>query len=577
MSMPEDSALESRLRECVSDALPAQVEVRLRARIAEFRSNLNARRTVPATPGRRVRLTTRWKLGLGCAATVLLAAALGLLLWPRTSLADVADAVLRKSWIHLRATMTQDREREIWYSPGRNIVAMREPGQTTFRDYRLGVADLYETKENVVYHTPLAPRRFGDRDVGRMLVSVAALLQAERLPDNPLARLDFLGPRRASMRVSDQRVEKVTEAGRKWLDYRLTVTGPAFEQPVRVLVRADAATKLPALCRFDWQSGGEPATLETRVDYPERGPAEINELGVPRTARRIDRVPAGDVKHILDMLQAGRERMDDYRAVYVRHFGGSNSEWRTGIPTFVYRKGNRFRADCPGGWKAGELAKIKRPDQGEDLGKWWFKRMDLLNPSLLYVVRGTTHFTCDVRQTTRPDGNPDAFIVSVSSRRGEEYFPLVWSRCPELACRPPTGVGRTDLEPVLELHPPDGPPGCVRLSIHYTPQRVRMNEEGAGLPDVYRYWLDPQRDYIVVRSDWVVRGADGRERVLDRETVEEAARSPQGVWYATRIRYSRPDPLGNEKVVGDVSGFFVDFDANLPDSLFEPPKRGKIR
>ena len=106
MSMPEDKAIESQLRECVSDAVPHEVEVRLRARLAEFRSRLNARETVAATPVRRLRLTTGWKLGLTCAAAGLVVAALGLVLWPRASFADVAAAVFQQSWIrvHPRAT-----------------------------------------------------------------------------------------------------------------------------------------------------------------------------------------------------------------------------------------------------------------------------------------------------------------------------------------------------------------------------------------------------------------------------------------------------------------------------------------
>ena len=161
MSMPEDSVLESQLRECVSDTLPPEVEVRLRARLAEFRSRLNAQETVAATPGRRARLTARWKLGLTCAAAGLLVAALGLLLWPRTSLADVAAAVLQQSWIHLRVASTGDGESEFWYSPARNIVATRRPNRTTYRDYRLQVVDLYETKDKVVYHAPLASGQSG--------------------------------------------------------------------------------------------------------------------------------------------------------------------------------------------------------------------------------------------------------------------------------------------------------------------------------------------------------------------------------------------------------------------------------
>jgi hypothetical protein len=146
-------------------------------------------------------------------------------------------------------------------------------------------------------------------------------------------------------------------------------------------------------------------------------------------------------------------------------------------------------------------------------------------------------------------------------------------------CRPPMGLGNRDMEPVLEMHPPDGPAGCVRLSIRHTSQRNRINEKRriGGIPDVYRYWLDPERDYIAVRTDWITRDAAGQENVINRDTAEETARSPQGVWYASKIRRSHPDPVGNKKVIGQVDEFYVDFDVNLPDSLFEPPTPGKIR
>ena len=271
MSMPEDKAIESQLRECVSDGVPHEVEVRLRARLDEFRSRLNGRETVAATPARRARLTVRWKLGLTCAAAGLVVAALGLVLWPRASFADVAAAVLQQSWIRSRPAGNGGDESEFWYAPGRNIVATRRPDRTTYRDYRLQVVDLYEAKDKVVYHAPLAPGQFGDRDVGTMVEAVAALLQAERLPENPLARLDLLGAKRTTMRVLDQRIEKATEAGHNWLDYRLTVADPSFEQPLRILVRADAATKLPALCRFDWQLAASPRPSRHGSTTPNGG------------------------------------------------------------------------------------------------------------------------------------------------------------------------------------------------------------------------------------------------------------------------------------------------------------------
>jgi hypothetical protein len=607
MSMPEDSALESQLRECVCDAVPPDVEARLRARLAEFRSRLNARETVAATPARRARLTARWKLGLACAAAGLFVAALGLLLWPRTSLADVAAAVLQQSWIHLRIAGAGDgdSDSEFWYSPARNIVATRWPNWTTYQDYRLQVVDWYDTRDKVVYHLPTVSWNSGAaralaRESVAMVEALATLLEAERLPEKPLAHLDFLGPQRTTMRVLDQRMEKITEAGHNWLDCRLTVAGPSPEQPLRMFFRVDAATKLPALCRFDRQYDGKPATVETRIDYPERGPADLYDLGVPRTAQRVDRVPVGDLKRIMDTIMAGRERMDDYRAVFVRDMPGRR--WWTAQPIIVYRKGKKFRLDFPVGW-TGNLLATKGPDQGEDPVNWWRERAKFFQFFPKYVARGGTTFVSEVKDSKNPDGTLDAEIVSVSSRQGPELFPPGLWMWPEFACRQNIYMvlSNPHMEPALELHPTDGPPGSIRVSMRRTSQRDRINEKGIGIPDESRYWLDPQRDFIVVRQDRVVRDRAGQEKVIQRDTVEETARSPQGIWYATKIRRSsldqagkaevlsrveaeagkvgRPIPpaVGEAKFVGHVDEFYVDFDVNLPDSLFEPPKPGKIR
>jgi hypothetical protein len=576
MSMPEDSVIESQLRECVSDTLPPEVEVLLRVRLAEFRSRLSAREAAAAIPGRRARLIASWKLGLTCAAAGLLVAALGLLLWPRTSLADVAAALLQQSWVHLRTASGTVGESEFWYSPDRNIAAMRRPNSTIYLDYRLQLVDSYDTKEKVVYHALMAGGYYGPPDAGATVEALATLVRAGRLPENPLVHLDFLGTRRTTMRVLDQRMEKITEAGHNWLDYRLTVADPSFEQPLRWFFRADPATKLPALCRADGQFAGKPATIEIRIDYPERGPADIYDLGVPRTAQRVDRVPAGDLKRVMETINAGRERMDSYRAVFVRDSPGRR--WWTDQPIIVYRKGKKFRADYPAGW-TGNIMATAGPDQGEDPIKWWRERTKFFQFYPQYVVRGGTQFKCEEKQSTNPDGSVDTEIVSVSSSRRPELFPPAFWMWPEFACRQGiyADLSNPEMEPVLEMHPTDGPTGCIRLAIRRTSQRNRINERGIKIPDESRYWLDPKRDFIMVRRDRLVRDGAGRERVIQRDTVEETARSPQGVWYATKTRRSLPDPVGNGKLRDQIEELYVDFDVNLPDSLFEPPQPGKIR
>ena len=147
---------------------------------------------------------------------------------------------------------------------------------------------------------------------------------------------------------------------------------------------------------------------------------------------------------------------------------------------------------------------------------------------------------------------------------------------PEFACRPPLGIGDEHQEPTLDLHPAEGPPGCVLFRVTHTTNAGRISEKGIGSPDGIHYWLDHLRDYIVTRCDMIVRQGDGESTMIESDTVEETARSPQGVWYATRVRRSFPGQAGKTKSGDQIYHIYVDFDADLPDSLFQPPKPGRI-
>jgi hypothetical protein len=322
MSLPDDGLLDDQIRAFTCDAVPPLVEARLRAQLADFRSQESALRSAIAASGRSGRWNEWWRLALTCAAAILLILAAGVFLRPRTSFADVAKALLDRPWVHMRVTRGGEAAGEFWFSPAKNVWASREPDAMTYEDYRLRISDTYDPKAGVVAHIPIVWKSRG-REFESLVVALRAVLQEGRPSGKPLARLEFLGPERENMTMLQERVERLTEAGRAWLDYHVTVAEPTKRQPLRLLIRADVITKLPGLCRISGQSDGQPFTWETRFDYPETGPTDLYALGVPRTAKYIDRVPAADVKRILETIKAGRERMDNYRAVFVTHLEGS--------------------------------------------------------------------------------------------------------------------------------------------------------------------------------------------------------------------------------------------------------------
>ncbi len=407
--------------------------------------------------------------------------------------------------------------------------------------------------------------------------------------DKPLERFGFLG-KDQSHEVVKQEFETVKQDGREWLDYHLTVRrrdnklpGPV---PSQVTFRVDPETKLLRLVRYECHWKGQRGVLENRFDYPEKGPADVYALGVPKTAKLVDRVPRNELGRILETIRAGRQRMDDYCAVLVTRMEGSRRP--SGFPEIIFRKGDKFRRDTAM-WISPYLdgdPKVKWPEKDKDAGDWWnkcIKEHCFLLP--MNINRGSTDFTVKTRWVTDPDGSVHAEITGVDKRESDhkpgETFPALWSWMPEFACRPPLGIPSERMEPVLEPNPKEGPPGTILLRVRYVgPKRPpAQNTEGKLLPpppDAYRSWLDPMRDYAVVRHDMIGDDGSGNE-TIHSTIIDEMARSPQGTWYATRIRRKGAvKSLKDGKTSDQIIDLYVDFTANLPDSLFEPPAPGRI-
>ncbi len=231
-------------------------------------------------------------------------------------------------------------------------------GSIEYRDERLRWCDSFDPAEGVVYHTPAFGRSRGG-EMESLVKAMKVLLQGDRVPARP--QLGFLGPGSDTLKVLDQSVERVREPGQDRLDYRLTAEDDGLTDPIRLLFRVDASTKLPLSCRIEWRHDGQPVAVESQFDYPESGPADIYALGVPRAARVVDRVPSDDIQRILDTLQAGCERMDSYRAVCVINYG--THKWWQMTPMVFYRKGTRYRDDY-GSWYRDAPRGVRAPARG---------------------------------------------------------------------------------------------------------------------------------------------------------------------------------------------------------------------
>jgi hypothetical protein len=579
MNRSDETFIDDVVRDQLASPVPAEVERPLREQLAQFRIRPSASEQALIASRWSWSRSAWWGLAATCtAAAVILVASVALK--PRISFAQVASAVLEQPWIHARSVRSDGKDRrtdESWFSPSKNVLAWRNPESIDYRDYRLQTYYSYDPAEGVLYRGPTAEQApLGHPEW--MVTAMRLLMQQDKPPARPLEQMRFLGTERDKMKVVDQKMERVTDRGRAWLEYRLTVAHGDSPQPLRLTFRVDGVSKLPKIFRMESEFGGKPVSAETEFDYPEKGPADIHELGVPENTKLVDRVPTGDLKRITETLRAGRERMDPYRAVFVWHMDGpglENSQWST-IPMVFYRKGSLLRADyvARGTGDRGEFK--KRPASGENLSKWWFARTKLYQFFPQYVVRDSLVYTSMTKLVKDSDGSEHRDIKSVLKTeynvKPEEMVPPEYSMRPEYACRPPMGVGNQHQEPVLDLKPTDGPPGCILLSVRLTSDRNRVQ----GMRDAIRYWLDPKRDCIVMRCDMLERNAAGKEVVVESDLTEGIARSPQGVWYATKIRRKTSLADGKPNPNDQIYDIYVDFDVQLPDAFFEPPQPGRL-
>lgn len=505
--------------------------------------------------------TTKRRLWFGVAVGVAVVTVMAVIPFTATavSLADVAHAVSRQPWIHVTEHASYGN-REVWYSPVDDVSATRKDDWIEYFDHKLKVFYSYDIAEGVLYRVPeigTVRRQSRFIDISETL----PLLLADGVPaGNPLAKMGFLNGRPQEWKLLEQRLDKVTDdGGHKWLDYTLTVRMREGENPTQVLFRVDPESKLPNLNRVTREQNGETVTYEATFDYPHSGPRDVYDIGVPRDAKLVDRIPTDDVARLVAGVEAGRVRFDDFRAIVVRYSDGIRDWWRQ-RPDIIHRKGTRIRRDLVYYWTSPPV----EPANDVDVDKWWKKRVKAFRYYPTRICIDGTDYSFKHRSITAADGTPRKEIESVQSYvfggDADQFVPAFWSLSPDCAARPPLGIPSQLYEAVVDTHPKDGPEGTVLLRVRRS-GRVDAAPNQPMPPDEYRYWIDPAREYLVMRIDMM----GGEEKAQSSLIVESVAQSPKGHWYPTRVRQTS----SREDVTDSIMEYHVEFGVDIPDALFD--------
>ncbi|MGQ0633859.1 MAG: hypothetical protein ACT4QC_04555 [Planctomycetaceae bacterium] len=555
-----DHNLEEALRACTFCTSP-ELDAQVLDSVPKAQSKSSDAGTPPPRPsprkrGREWSTARRSRVRFLAAGGALVAlAALSWFLWqPTDSWAQVKEAVWSKPWIHCKYLTPEEEPHEDWLSLARGVSADRYGDWRTFSDHRLNVNYTYNPKERTLTRR-LMSRTEGQQEFDRGFQTM--LEQIFRGAD----QLDLGG---RGFEIVEQKRQAVAKHGKAWqcyeLDVRATTAENVGDNPtLRWTFLVDPQTRLPR-----YLEQGHPSMdplIEVEISYPEKGPLDIYDMGVPRDTKLVDCVPNGDLLRIISEIKSSAERFEPHRAFNI--LSEPDSPWYVGTPIIVWRKGTSSRF-VAGVIDAAESA-AKAPDPDVDQGWWWKNRWRELFHTPIEVCDGKTFWNNE----ERPQGWGD---------RPSQATPLTWRRAdwpsPKWKARPersPWPAGSSPLfvaypqnlvnvsafsrEPLLEFQPIDGPQDTVKVTL-FTGTPEAPGEE--------RFWVDPQRGHMVVRHEV-------GEFI---QVVEAADRSPGGHWYPTVMRHtSVSTENGQKKTTETVTRHYLDFDVKFTDDLFKPVER----
>lgn len=551
-----------RLLRSAYDAPPSPEFVdSLRARSENsLRGPLQGKAT-PATPAKGhaatgTRPLRRSALAIAAVAAIVLACLLPWLAGTRNGWAGVVEAVQAKPWIHARATAPDGQTGELWFSFAHAVSANRHDGVAGFHDHRLGIVHFYNSASKQLIRSADVYGR-NREGLQRFQGAFEAIFRGQEKLDSPFMAANIV----------EQKRRRVSSDGKTWIEYELLLEMAA--KRARLVFRVDPETRLPESMKLVGLDEGVAATT-FRFDYPDEGPADVYALGVPRDAELVDRVPKGDLARVIQGVEASRERFPtSYYAIVINAPMPSDNPLK-GCHSFshFWRKANKRRLEwCfPGGSKGREallrIREAKPPAPGDDLTAWrktWLKDFDF---GPVVVCDGETIY----RNTSILFEPKWGVFQKVNSETAGLDFPLVPPECvPERVAYPGLQAPSEQFAGELTEEPDEGPPGTVLYEVRPTVE----NAGGLHLK-LLRYWIDPARSYVNLRYEQV--GADGEPWIYVKEGLRQ---TPNGIWYPTVVRWKNQ---GMERQDGEgradaVWYLYVDFDAELPDSLFKPADR----
>jgi hypothetical protein len=589
----ENDYVRQTLREAMPDDLPSAVRQQMLNRLAAFPVHRNQRLPVAAFSS-IASIFRRKSVGWAMAAAAILAAAVLLVSqsWrpaQSSAWAAVVEAVAKKPWLHVVTTYPDGTIVEHWFSARRSILAQRTiKGRSSYslwddregrvlHDFARNTREDYDPKNDKIVRTIDYP---DDKDRFEAIYSAF-------LSGNPAQTFQF-GPSRFVPK--GQRL--VTEGDKRWIEYRLKrerMDEPAALKEFTWIVLVDPNNQLPfrweQTRHFTFNPSKVNVSARSDIDYPASGPEDLYALGAPKTATLVDRTLPASVKKLAEATVAPKHWAHDKFSTIVIESGPEKQQWWQGFTAYrVWKEGLRWRVDR----SMGPLTEPsdKAPPKGTNPAEWWREKVKRLPFIPASMCDGTSYWTYDAK--TRPPtaadkaaGWPEHTMVIVSiNKRQYPSVPVAKDRFhlpdPLYFGGHPTDL-RRDLRILpgfmtsLDAKPKSGPPNSVLLEVRNPVWRPSNPSDLDGLhtnPQIWRFWIDPARDHLVMRRDILITH-QGKEVVIGGTAIEELTHDVRGRWYPIVVRIINRNLIGTDKWEDGILRFYYDFTTSIPESVFQ--------
>ncbi|MEX1233272.1 MAG: hypothetical protein WEB58_23680 [Planctomycetaceae bacterium] len=522
---------------------------------------------------------------ISSAVAVLLLLACGMWWYSRpdnNTWAQVVKAVNEKPWIHLNGKRPDGKKEEMWFSLKHHISASRTPLMIAWNDFDAGITESYwEAGRPPEFIRKIVRGSINESSSTRDAYDFFVPLFESIFKGNEVVDLALPEMHPEIERIEQSR-KKIRKDGKAWYEYVLTLH--IVDHPsVKMIIHVDAESMLPESIAMNViNEGEEQATMTFNVDFPDPGPKDIYELGVPKDAKIVDQSPlklAGEPKKIVDSIRKAAEGFEDYRAILV--ITAPEAPWHITSPWRVWKKGNRRRSEI-GIIDPDHPPKIEEPTPDTNRRHWWKQWCEQLwnypvelsegkySYKNTFIPTEKLHSQNQERMSLRPEEWNKTDWERVRGYRNDwpaNTTPIVFAYPKQLVEYLSSPIHKTELTTKDE--------DAIIKTLIVT---VKSESESSGkVPkwtNEFTYHLDPSRDYIVLHNSHLSYREENGERVILSESTsnyEDFEQSPKGYWYPTIIRFkSMHSNDGEVKTTESLARFYLDFDIEIPDSLFQP-------